>query len=109
MKDEQLYQTAEDIFFELASENLSEEKMQCLQANASGFFIELQQAIGNDWSALVYNDIDEEDYEEYVEFWFFIEPKESGSENNTKIMLAKMLLSIDSDDKDCHIDWSPVS
>ena len=101
MESDQFFAVAEDIFFELAGENLSEEKMQCLHAHASAFYIEAPESF-SDWSAMLYSEVDPE---EYVELWFFVESAASGSKDCQKVHLAKMLLSLDDDDKDCHIDW----
>lgn len=106
MDTDQLYKVAEEIFFELAPENLNEDKIQYLQANASHFFIEVKDRF-SDWEGMLYEAIEAD---EYIELWFVIEtePDLSGMSPEPTI-IAKMLLSIDEHDKDCHIDWSPIS
>ena len=93
---EKIFSVAESIFFELSPENLSTEKMSRLQEHPSKFFIEARDVF-SDWSGLFYEELLPD---EYVEIWFFLDLDEQ-----PKVHLAKMLLSLDDDDKDCHVDW----
>lgn len=88
---------AEDIFFELALDNLSEKKMSIIQDHPEALFIEIHEDFSEDWESLLYEDVSSDEYVElgvYVEFEGAIEK------------LAVLLMSLDiKNNKECHIQW----
>lgn len=94
---EDLLNQAEEIFFELALENLSNEKLELIQAHPANLFLELHESFSGEWEALLYEDVTSSDYAElgvYVEVEGRIE------------RLALMLMALDMQhNKECHIQW----
>ena len=93
---EDLIDTAEEIFSDLAPENLSSELLQLLQDENSKIFIEAKDEL-SDWDELLSFEIQDN---EYVEIDIFLQKPD-----DSKQVLAKILLAVDEDEKDCHILW----
>jgi|GEM_PF-3883800 len=94
---ELLLQQAEDIFFELAHENLSEQKLALLSNPQVKMFIEINEDISSLWPDLLYEEIDPTEY---------IEIELSMTSEGRTERLALLLLGLDlQNDKECHIHW----
>lgn len=92
-----LLQSAEDIFFELAPENLSEQKIALLQANPKALFIEISEGFSDTWEGLIYEAVDDQ---EYIEIKIYLDLAKGLQR------LALILIGIDAEhDKECHIQW----
>ncbi len=92
-----LFDFAEDIFFELAPENLNEAKINLLQNNPQAFFVEINEGFASSWSELIY---EEPDPSEYLELSFYLD---LGRKQES---LALMLIGLDTEhDKECHVQW----
>jgi len=55
---EDLLSQAEDIFFELASDNLSKEVLDNIQLQPHSMFLEIHDNFSNNWEELLYESID---------------------------------------------------
>jgi uncharacterized protein YciU (UPF0263 family) len=93
----------EDIFFELADENLESDVMQLMEKNAGKLFIEIQDEL-SDWQAFLPEVVNLDDF---LEVKIFLELKNCNSLN-----LATLLVPVDfemldpfNDEQSCHIRW----
>jgi uncharacterized protein YciU (UPF0263 family) len=94
---DELLKQAEDIFFELAYENLSHESLSRIQKFPKSLFIEIHEELSSSWDELLYQQVDKE---EYIELGVYFD-NEGQLER-----LALFLFNIDIEDsKECHIQW----
>jgi uncharacterized protein YciU (UPF0263 family) len=94
---EELLGQAEDIFFELAPENLSHESLSRIQNSPNALFIEIHEEFSGSWEELLYDEVEKE---EYVELGVYFDNE--GKQER----LALFLMNIDiKHTKECHIQW----
>jgi uncharacterized protein YciU (UPF0263 family) len=107
---EKILGLCEDIFFELAHENIDEQTKNLIDLNKEYFFIEIQEGF-SDWEGFLQ---DPPDYSRYLEVKIFLKPNESSIVNLAFILIPADFKNIEmmgekSDDDDennlFHIRW----
>ena len=93
---EEVLDIAEEIFSDLAPDNLSKEILQELQNAGENLFIEVNETF-SDWEDLLHF---EPELDEFLEVDIFMKEND-----DSKKILAKILLGLDEDEKECHVLW----
>lgn len=93
---EDILQKAEDIFFELAFDNLKDAQRNYVLENPTALFLEVVEGFSGEWEDLLHEPVSND---EYLEIDIFLE------KDRERNRLALFLMALDLDDKECHIQW----
>jgi uncharacterized protein YciU (UPF0263 family) len=94
---EDILEKAEDIFFELAFDNLSDVQKNFVLKNPNALFLEAKDGFSGEWEELLHEPVSDD---EYLEVDVFLE------KNGEKNRLALFLMALDlEENKECHIQW----